>query len=245
MKVLETRFLEKHFYQVAALKGVDICVEEGELLGLIGPNGSGKTTLFDCITGILRPNGGKILFKGKDITNFKPHTIYRMGIGRTFQLVQLFPEMTVLDNMLLAIQENQRNMMGRLFKINEDENIDKANVLLKFLKIDHLRNDAAKTLSYGQQKLLDLGMVLIPDPDLILLDEPLAGVNRSLAMEIIDRVSQLNEQGRTFIVIEHDMKVVMNLCKRIVVLDYGEKIVEGTSEEIQKNEDVLTAYFGG
>jgi len=139
MKVLETRFLEKHFYQVAALKGVDICVEEGELLGLIGPNGSGKTTLFDCITGILRPNGGKILFKGKDITNFKPHTIYRMGIGRTFQLVQLFPEMTVLDNMLLAIQENQRNMMGRLFKINEDENIDKANVLLKFLKIDHLR----------------------------------------------------------------------------------------------------------
>jgi len=168
-----------------------------------------------------------------------------MGIGRTFQLVQLFPEMTVLDNMLLAIQENQRNMMGRLFKISEDENIEKANAILKFLKIDHLRNNAAKTLSYGQQKLLDLGMVLIPDPDLILLDEPLAGVNRSLALEIIDRVSQLNEQGRTFIVIEHDMKVVMNLCKRIVVLDYGEKIAEGTSEEIQKNEDVLTAYFGG
>lgn len=245
MKVLETRFLEKHFYQVVALKGVDICVEEGELLGLIGPNGSGKTTLFDCITGILRPNGGKVLFKGKDITNFKPHTIYRMGMGRTFQLVQLFPEMTVLDNMLLAIQENQRNMMSRLFKISEDENIEKANALLKFLKIDHLCNNPAKTLSYGQQKLLDLGMVLIPDPDLILLDEPLAGVNRSLALEIIDRVSQLNEQGRTFIMIEHDMKVVMNLCKRIVVLDYGEKIAEGTSEEIQKNEDVLTAYFGG
>ena len=233
------------FYQLVALKGVDLHVEKGELLGLIGPNGSGKTTLFDCVTGILKPNEGSVLLNGKDITNFKPHVVYKMGIGRTFQLVQLFPAMTVLDNMLLAIQESQGNTFNRLFKINEDENVKRAIGILDFLKIDHLRENHAKNLSYGQQKLLDLGMVLMSDPDLVLLDEPLAGVNRTLAREIIDRVRELNEQGRTFIIIEHDMKVVMDLCERIVVLDYGEKIAEGTPEEIKNNDQVLKAYFGG
>jgi branched-chain amino acid transport system ATP-binding protein len=245
MKIIEIRSLEKDFYKLVALKGVDLHVNQGDLLGLIGPNGSGKTTLFDCVTGILKPTEGQVLFKGNDITNFKPHDVYRMGIGRTFQLVQLFPEMTVLDNMLLAIQESQGNMFSRLFKISEDDNRERAISILDFLKIDHLRKSHAKNLSYGQQKLLDLGMVLMSDPDLVLLDEPLAGVNRSLAREIIDRVRQLNEQGRTFIIIEHDMKVVMDLCERIVVLDYGEKIAEGTPEEIKNNDQVLKAYFGG
>ncbi len=245
MKIIEIHSLRKNFYEIIALKAVDLYVQKGELLGLIGPNGSGKTTLFDCVTGILRPSEGKVLFKGKDITGRKPHTVYRMGIGRTFQLVQLFPKMTVLDNMLLAIQESQGNTLSRLFKIKEDENVKKALDVLDFLKIDHLQGNHAKNLSYGQQKLLDLGMVLMSDPDLVLLDEPLAGVNRSLAREIIDRIRKLNEQGRTFILIEHDMKVVMDLCERIVVLDHGEKIAEGTPEEIKNNDQVLKAYFGG
>ena len=245
MKIIEIHSLRKNFYEIIALKEVDLYVQKGELLGLIGPNGSGKTTLFDCVTGILRPTEGKVLFKGKDITSRKPHAVYRMGIGRTFQLVQLFPEMTVLDNMLLAIQESQGNTLSRLFKIKEDENMKRALDVLDFLRIDHLQANHAKNLSYGQQKLLDLGMVLMSDPDLVLLDEPLAGVNRSLAREIIDRVRKLNAQGRTFILIEHDMKVVMDLCERIVVLDHGEKIAEGTPEEIKNNNQVLKAYFGG
>ena len=150
MKIIEIESLRKDFYQLAALKGVDLHVEKGELLGLIGPNGSGKTTLFDCVTGILKPTEGAVLLNGKDITNFKPHVVYKMGIGRTFQLVQLFPEMTVLDNMLLAIQESQGNTFNRLFKINEDENVKRAIAILDFLKIDHLRENHAKNLSYGQ-----------------------------------------------------------------------------------------------
>jgi len=245
MRVLEIKGLTKYFYGLAALKGVDFHVDDGELLGLIGPNGSGKTTLFNCVTGILKTSGGKVFFKGKDITNWSPDIIYKMGIGRTFQLIELFPEMTVRDNMLLAIQESQGSMLGRLFKIMEDGNEKKALALLDFLKISHLKDEYAKNLSYGQRKLLDLGMVLMPDPKLILLDEPLAGVNRSLAREIVDRLLELNKGGCTFIIIEHDMPVVMNLCRRIVVLDYGEKIAEGEPKEIQNNDRVLKAYFGG
>jgi branched-chain amino acid transport system ATP-binding protein len=246
MKILETKGLKKYFYQLEALKGVDLHVEEGELLGLIGPNGSGKTTLFDCVTGVFKPSAGKVFFKGKDITALKPDWSYKLGIGRTFQLAQLFPEMTVLENMLLAIQESQGTMLNRLFRIREDENRNKALSLLEFLKIDHVKDEFAKNLSYGQQKLLDMGMVLMSDPELIMLDEPLAGVNRSLAIEIVERIRELQQNyGCTFVIIEHDMKVVMDLCERIIVLDYGEKIAEGTPEEIQNNESVLSAYFGG
>jgi branched-chain amino acid transport system ATP-binding protein len=245
MIVLEIRSLTKRFYEFAALKDVSFHVEANELLGLIGPNGSGKTTLFGCVSGILATSAGKVFYKGRDITHFKPHAIYRLGIGRTFQLVQLFPEMTVVDNMLVAIQESQGSMFSRLFKIVDDDNRKKALSLLEFLKIDHVKDEFAKNLSYGQQKLLDLGMVLMSDPELILLDEPLAGVNRSLANEIVERIRELQQTyACTFVIIEHDMKVVMDLCERIVVLDYGEKIAEGTPEEIQNNERVLSAYFG-
>ena len=245
MRLLEAKGLKKLFYTYAALNSVDIHVNEGELLGLIGPNGSGKTTFFNCVTGILETSGGEVFFKGQNITNFGPDKVYKMGIGRTFQLVQLFPEMTVMDNMLLAIQESQGSMFSRLFKINEDSNKKKALELLDFLKISRLKDEYAKNLSYGQQKLLDLGMVLMSDPKLVMLDEPLAGVNKTLAKEIIERIRELNKAGSTLIIIEHDMPVVMNLCERIVVLDYGEKIAEGEPKEIQNNELVLKAYFGG
>ena len=245
MRLLEAKSLKKLFYTYAALNGVDIHVDEGELLGLIGPNGSGKTTFFNCVTGILDASGGEVFFKERNITNLSPDKVYRMGIGRTFQLVQLFPEMTVLDNMLLAIQESQGSMFSRLFTIREDANRKKALELLDFLKISRLKDEYAKNLSYGQQKLLDLAMVLMSSPKLVLLDEPLAGVNRSLAREIIERIRELNKAGSTFIIIEHDMPVIMNLCERIVVLDHGDKIAEGKPEEIKKDELVLKAYFGG
>lgn len=243
--ILEVRELKKRFYQLEAVAGVDLEVREGELLGLIGPNGSGKTTLFDCITGIQRCTSGDVYFMGTRITGMKPHGVYRQGIGRTFQLVQLFPGMTVLDNMIMAIQESEGTLLSRLFKRDETEDVRKALELLEFLNIIHLKDQLAKNLSYGQQKLLDLGMVLMSDPKLIMLDEPLAGVNASLANEIARRLVELNERGCSFLIIEHNMRMIMSLCTRVVVLDNGKKIAEGSCEEIQNNKQVLAAYFGG
>jgi branched-chain amino acid transport system ATP-binding protein len=244
MKVLETRGLKKSFQAFLALKGVDIHVYEGELFGLIGPNGSGKTTFFNCVTGTLKCSGGRVFFREKDITNKGPDAIYKMGIGRTFQLIEMFPQMTVLDNMLLAIQESQGSMFGRLLTMSEDRNIKRALELLEFLKISHLRDEYSKNLSYGQQKLLDFGMVLMTNPKLILLDEPTCGVEAEMRQEMMNYIRELNKKGHTIIVIEHNMDVVMNLCTRIAVLDAGEKIAEGTPEKIQNNAQVIEAYFG-
>ena len=243
--ILEIKGLRKKFYQLEAVAGVDFEVREGEILGLIGPNGSGKTTLFDCVTGIQRPTGGDVYFMGKRITRMKPHAVYKRGVGRTFQLVQLFPGMTVVDNMVMAIQESEGTLLSRLFQIDESDDVAKAIELHEFLNIIHLKDEFARNLSYGQQKLLDLGMVLMSDPKLIMLDEPMAGVNATLGKEIGERLLALNERGCSFLVIEHNMRVVMNLCHRIVVLDHGKKIAEGLPEEIQSNEQVLAAYFGG
>jgi branched-chain amino acid transport system ATP-binding protein len=243
--ILEIVGLRKKFYQLEAVAGVDFEVREGEILGLIGPNGSGKTTLFDCITGIQRPTAGEVRFMGKRITRMKPNSIYQLGIGRTFQLVQLFPGMTVLDNMIMAIQESEGTVLSRLFQMDESKDEKKAIELLEFLNIIHLKDQIAKNISYGQQKLLDMGMVLMSKPKLIMLDEPMAGVNATLGKEIAERLIELNRRGCSFLIIEHNMRVIMNLCHRIVVLDYGKKIAEGLPEEIQNDEQVLAAYFGG
>jgi len=237
--------LKKSFYDLQALAGVSFEVKEGEILGLIGPNGSGKTTLFNCVTGMLKVSGGEVFFRSREVTNYKPHSLYKLGVGRTFQLVQLFPEMTVMENMLMAIQESQGSIWTRLFSIGEEENRRKALELLEFLDILHLKDQIAENLSYGQQKLLDLGMVLMSDPELVLLDEPLAGVNPSLANNILKRISELNGRDKTFLIIEHNMEAVMDIASRIVVLDHGEKIAQGRPERIQEDELVLEAYFGG
>jgi branched-chain amino acid transport system ATP-binding protein len=244
MALLEIENLTKHFFRLSALSRVSLSVEPGELLGVIGPNGSGKTTLFNCVTGVLRPSDGHVRFRGEDITGRTADTVYRRGIARTFQLIQLFPEMTVLENMLVAAQEKRGTLLSRLLRREEAETATRALVLLEFLGIAGLQESLASNLSYGQQKLLDFGMALMSDPQLILLDEPMAGVNPTMIKNLIGHILELNARGYTFVVIEHNMEVVMSLCRRIVVLSQGERIAEGTPAEIADNPLVLDAYFG-
>jgi branched-chain amino acid transport system ATP-binding protein len=244
MALLEVRGLTKHFFRLSALSQVSLGVERGDLLGVIGPNGSGKTTLFNCVTGVLRPSGGQVWFRGEDITGLSADLVHRRGIARTFQLIQLFPEMTVLENMLLAGQERHGTLLGRLVRREGAGAADRAHELLEYLGIAGLRDRLASNLSYGQQKLLDFGMALMSRPEVILLDEPLAGVNPTMIKSLVGHIRALNAQGHTFVVIEHNMEVVMSLCRRIVVLSQGERIAEGTPAEIADDPLVLDAYFG-
>jgi len=244
MPLLEIRSLSKHFFRLRAVNEVSFAVEPGELLGLIGPNGSGKTTVFNCMTGILPVTGGRVYFKGEDITDSNPDGLYHRGIARTFQLIQLFPQMTVLDNMLMAGQERKGTMLGRLLSLDETEETERALKLLEYLDLSEVKDGLAANLSYGEQKILDFGMALMSDPEVILLDEPMAGVNPTVIKRLIGYIRDLNKQGNTFVVIEHNMQVVMSLCQRIVVLSQGEKIAEGTPDEIQNNPLVMEAYFG-
>jgi len=244
MALLEIENLTKHFFRLSALSGVSLNVEPGELLGVIGPNGSGKTTLFNCVTGVLPPSGGHVLFRGEDITGRTADAVYQRGIARTFQLIQLFPEMTVLENMLVAAQEKTGTLLSRLLRREETKETTRAQELLEFLGIARLQDNLASNLSYGQQKLLDFGMALMSDPQLILLDEPMAGVNPTMINNLMGHIVELNGRGYTFVLIEHNMEVVMSLCRRIVVLSQGERIAEGTPAEIADNPLVLDAYFG-
>jgi branched-chain amino acid transport system ATP-binding protein len=244
MALLEISDLTKHFFRLSALTRVSLSVEPGELLGLIGPNGSGKTTLFNCVTGVLRPSGGQVRFAGHDITGLTADAVARRGISRTFQLIQVFPEMTVLENMLMAAQERAGTMLGRLLRRGERPEIARAMQLLQHLGIAAFADTLASNLSYGQQKLLDFGMALMPAPRLILLDEPLAGVNPTMIKALVGHILELNALGHTFVVIEHNMEVVMSLCRRIVVLSQGERIAEGTPAEVADDPHVLDAYFG-
>jgi len=244
MSFMEIRQLSKNFYHLSALSLVSLSVEPGELLGLIGPNGSGKTTLFNCVTGVLRPSGGQVRFKGEDITKLSADAVYHRGISRTFQLIQLFPEMTVLENLLMAAQERQGTLLSRLLRRDETAEMDRALKLVDYLGLSGVKDNLAANLSYGQQKLLDFGMALMPTPQLILLDEPMAGVNPTMIKALVTHIQDLNAQGYTFVVIEHNMEVVMSLCRRIVVLSQGEKIAEGTPAEIHDNPAVMDAYFG-
>ncbi len=244
MPLFEIRDLSKRFFRLSALSGVSVAVEPGDLVGIIGPNGSGKTTLFNCVTGVLRPSSGQVRFKGEDITGRTADHVYRRGISRTFQLIQIFPEMTVLENLLMAAQERTGTLIGRLLRRDEAAETGRAVELLQYLGIAALRDQLASNLSYGQQKLLDFGMALMPDPEMVLLDEPLAGVNPTMINHLVDRILELNARGHTFVVIEHNMEVVMSLCRRIVVLSQGERIAEGTPAEVADDPRVLDAYFG-
>ncbi len=230
--ILEIREATKRFGGVTAVNRCSLSLAPGKIYGLIGPNGSGKTTLFNCITGVERRDAGEIRFKGERIDGLKPYQVARRGIGRTFQIIRVFPELTALEN-LLVVTEGPFEAAHR-----------RAKDLLRFVTLDRLRDEYAGNLSYGQQKLLEFIRVLMTDPELILLDEPAAGVNRTLLNELLTAITGLRDQGKTILIVEHDMKVVMGLCETVFVLDYGEKIAEGPPGVIQTDERVIEAYFG-
>ncbi|MBI2161036.1 MAG: ABC transporter ATP-binding protein [Candidatus Rokubacteria bacterium] len=230
--VLEIDGLSKRFGGVAAVDGVSLSLEPGRIYGLIGPNGSGKTTLFNCITGIERRDAGRVMFNGERIDGLKPYEIARKGIGRTFQVIRVFPELSALENLLVVTRGGLADAEARALE------------LLRFVRLEGLRNEYAGNLSYGQQKLVEFVRVLMRDPSLILLDEPAAGVNRTLLNDLLDAVRRLRDEGRTVLLVEHDMKVVMGLCETVFVLDHGEKIAEGEPGVIQTDERVIEAYFG-
>ena len=229
---LELDGVRKSFGGVTAVSGVSLRLESARIYGLIGPNGSGKTTLFNCITGVERRDSGQIVFQGERIDGLKPWQIAVKGVGRTFQVTRVFPELSALEN-LLVVTRGDRAAAER-----------RARQLLEFVKLGSLTGEYAGNLSYGQQKLIEFVRMLMRDPSLILLDEPAAGVNRTLLNDLLDAVRRLRDEGKTVLLVEHDMKVVMGLCEVVFVLDHGEKIAEGSPGLIQSDERVIEAYFG-
>lgn len=227
--------LTKAFGGLTAVDNLEFSVQEGEITGLIGPNGSGKTTTFNLITGILNPDSGTVMFDGMDITGDSSYEVARRGLGRTFQITRPFGRLTVFENMLVP------NTEMRTYSREQEDLIWS---ILEELDIDHVAENKADELSGGQQKLLELARVLMLNPKLILLDEPAAGVNPALMDDIIERIHGLNEQGTTFLVVEHDMSVMNELCDRLIVMDSGRKIADGTFNEIRQNPAVKEAYLG-
>ena len=249
--MLEVRSLAKSF---GGLRAVDDCtleIRKESITGLIGPNGAGKTTLFNLVTGFHKPDGGEILFKGDRIDGLPAHEIARKALCRTFQIPRELKEMTVLENLML-VPGNQAGeriwntwfFPGRVRR-QEREIRKKAEEVLEFVELMHLKDEYAKNLSSGQKKLLELARTLMADPEMILLDEPGAGVNRSLMKKLVDNIHKLQSQGKTFFVIEHDMNLITDLCERVIVMSKGKKLAEGTFEEIKTDHRVIEAYLGG
>jgi neutral amino acid transport system ATP-binding protein len=237
--------VSKAFGGVQALDGCTIEVEQGTVAGLIGPNGSGKTTLFNAITGYERVDRGDVYLDGQQITNLRPERVFKLGIGRTFQLTRIFSRLTVLENMLVATQRHGGIVRNLLARSGGADDHRRAKDLLEFVGIAGLASDLAQTLSYGQRKLLELAYVLVADPEVMLLDEPAGGINPSLINDIADRIRALNAGGKTFLIVEHNMDFVMNLCDRVTVMDSGSVIASGPPEIIRSDPRVLDAYLGG
>jgi neutral amino acid transport system ATP-binding protein len=242
MSMLEAQNISKAFGGIHALDTCSITVEQGTITGLIGPNGSGKTTLFNVITGYEKIDEGTVRFNGQTITNLTPDKVFRLGIGRTFQLTRIFPRLTVMENMHVAAQrEGIRELLSRWSSIHEQQ---RALELLDFVGLTQLKDMPAANLSYGQKKLLEFAFVLIAEPQVILLDEPAGGINPTLINQISERIRTLNKRGVTFLVVEHNMEFVMGLCDTVTVMHRGSKIAEGTPQEVRNNPAVLEAYLG-
>ncbi len=242
MSFLEVHGVSKSFGGIRALDACSVSVEQGSITGLIGPNGSGKTTLFNVITGYERPDAGTVSFKGIDVTAASPSRIFGLGLGRTFQLVRIFPRLTVMENMHIAVQ--RRGVGALLSRWTAPSERAHAKELLQFVGISHLTDAPAENLSYGQKKLLEFAMILIAEPEVVLLDEPAGGVNPTLAAQLADRITTLNKRGITFLVVEHNMQFVMSLCDKVAVMHRGTLLTEGEPQEVRANPAVLEAYLG-
>lgn len=241
--ILEIDGVTRRFGGITAIHDCSMSVQQGSITGLIGPNGSGKTTLFNVITGIYPPDAGEVRLKGQRISRLRGSQICNSGLSRTFQITRLFWDLTVLENMIVPIRQIG---VGALFGAGiYSHEAERAVALLERVGLDHLKDQPARKLSFGQQKLLEFAAILMADPEIVLLDEPAGGVNPTMIRFIMTLIRTLNDQqGITFLIVEHNMGLVMELCDNIVVLNYGEKIAEGTPGEIQANPLVLDAYLG-
>ena len=251
MALLEVRALTRSFYGVHALNGVDLDVEAGTITGLIGPNGAGKTTVFNCVSGVIPPQSGRVIFDGRDITGHTPHRITLRGLVRTFQIARGFPRLSVLENLMLygARQPGETlwKSIARPAAVGrrEAELRERAATIARRLNLGRVANDPASALSGGQKKLLEIGRALMAEPRIILLDEPIAGVNPTLANEIAAHLESLvREEGLTFLVIEHNMDMIARLCRPVVVMTEGRRLAQGSFAEVASDPRVQAAYMG-
>jgi branched-chain amino acid transport system ATP-binding protein len=248
--MLQFNHISKQFGGLQVLQDVNFTVPQGGVFGLIGPNGAGKTTVFNLVTGLLRPSGGNILFEGRDIGNAPPHKITRLGMARTFQNIRIFKEMTLLENVVVGMHDHLHyGLAGLLLNLGAYRNIERqarerAHELLSWVRLDHKADLLADSLSYGEQRKLEFARALATEPKLLLLDEPVAGMNPAEKTELMTEIVNIKQRGFSIFMIEHDMRFVMGLCDRVAVLNFGRIIAEGTPDQIKTNPEVIEAYLG-